>query len=199
MPWRKSSASAAQFVLPPDRYSPNALYDRETFGSSLVLAPEGGTQFGIPLGSLEEHMKLLTTICMPALMLGAAVLVTPAFAQNDTAAPANNAAAAAPAQPAQDANSAAAPADSAQPMQAAANGQSDTSTSANAASSSSGNTQMAMNTTGNASDLSSIPDNQHKYSRAKKAAEDRSEDQTTKQLNQQEATLSGTASSGNAQ
>ena len=146
-------------------------------------------------------MKLLTTICMPALMLGTAMLVTPALAQNDTAAPANNAAAAAPAQPAQDANSAAAPADSAQPMQTAANGQSDTSASANtnASSASSGNTQMAMNTTGNASDLSSIPDNQHKYSRAKKAAQDLSEDQTTKQLNQQEATLSGAASSGNAQ
>ncbi|HVW74847.1 MAG TPA: hypothetical protein VHC39_14525 [Rhizomicrobium sp.] len=56
---------------------------------------------------------------------------------------------------------------------------------------------MAMNTTGNASDLSSIPDNQHKYSRAKKSAQNRSEDQTTKDLNQKEASLNG--ASGGAQ
>jgi hypothetical protein len=149
-------------------------------------------------------MKLLTTICMPALMLGAAAFVTPALAQADANASGNaaasaNAAAASPAQPAQDANSAAIPAQSAQnadnatsPSQTAMNGQ-----SSGTSASSSGNSQMAMNTTGNASDLSSVPDNQHKYSRAKKAAQDRSEDQTTKQLNQQESSLSG--ASGNAQ
>ena len=130
-------------------------------------------------------MKLLT-ICMPALLLGAAAFVTPALAQADANA-SGNAAAASPAQPAQDANSAAVPAQSAQsdaaaPAQTAGNSQ---------ASSSSGNTQMAMNSTGNAGDLSSVPDNQHKYSRAKKAAQDRSEDQTTKQLNQQESSLNG--------
>jgi hypothetical protein len=134
-------------------------------------------------------MKLLT-ICMPALMLGAAAFVTPALAQADanasgSAAASGNAAAASPAQPAQDANSAAAP------SQTAMSSQSSGATS-------SGNTQMAMNSTGNASDLSSIPDNQHKYSRAKKASEDRSEDQTTKQLNQQEASVSG-ASTASAQ
>jgi hypothetical protein len=57
---------------------------------------------------------------------------------------------------------------------------------------------MAMNTTGAAGDVSSVPDNQHKYSRAKKASQDRSEDQTTKQLNQQEAGLNG-ASNTNVQ
>jgi hypothetical protein len=138
-------------------------------------------------------MKLLT-ICMPALLLGAAAFVTPALAQADANA-SGNAAAASPAQPAQDANSAAVPAQSAQsdaaaPAQTAGNSQ---------ASSSSGNTQMAMNSTGNAGDLSSVPDNQHKYSRAKKAAQDRSEDQTTKQLNQQEASLSGGSSTASAQ
>jgi hypothetical protein len=136
-------------------------------------------------------MKLLT-ICMPALMLGAAALVTPALAQGDApaAAASDNAAAAAPAQPAQDANSAATPA---QPAQDAAPAQQ------NAAASTSGNTQMAMNSTGNAGDLSSIPDNQHKFSRAKKSSEDRSENQTTKQLNQQEASLNGGSSTASAQ
>jgi hypothetical protein len=118
-------------------------------------------------------MKLLTTICIPALLLGSAALSSPAMAQADANASGNAAA-----QPAQDANSAAVPAQTAS-----------TDTSANAPASS--NTQLAMNTTGNASDLASVPDNQHKYSRAKKAAEDRSEDQTTKQLNQQESSLSG--------
>jgi hypothetical protein len=124
-------------------------------------------------------MKLLTTICIPALLLGAAALSTPAFAQADASASAN-AAAATPAQPAQDAHSAAVPAQTAS-----------TDTSANASAPASANTQLAMNTTGNASDLSSVPDNQHKYSRAKKASQDRSEDQTTKQLNQQESSLNG--------
>ena len=124
-------------------------------------------------------MKLLTTICIPALLLGAAALSTPAFAQADASASAN-AAAATPAQPAQDANSAAVPAQTAS-----------TDTRANASAPASANTQLAMNTTGNASDLSSVPDNQHKYSRAKKASQDRSEDQTTKQLNQQESSLNG--------
>jgi hypothetical protein len=120
-------------------------------------------------------MKLLTTICIPALLLGAAALSSPAMAQGDANASGNAAA-----QPAQDANSPAVPAQTAS-----------TDTSANASAPASSNTQLAMNTTGNASDLSSVPDNQHKFSRAKKTAEDRSEDQTTKQLNQQESSLSG--------
>jgi len=123
-------------------------------------------------------MKLLTTICIPALLLGAAALSTPAMAQADANTSSNAAA-----QPAQDANSAAVPAQTAANSQAA----SDTSASAPA----SGNTQLAMNSTGNASDLSSVPDNQHKFSRAKKPSEDRSEDQTTKDLNQKESSLNG--------
>jgi hypothetical protein len=128
-------------------------------------------------------MKLLTTICIPALLLGAAALSTPAFAQADASASAN-AAAATPAQPAQDANSAAVPAQT-------ASNQASTDTSANASAPASANTQLAMNTTGSASDLSSVRDNQHKYSRAKKASQDRSEDQTTKDLNQKESSLNG--------
>jgi DsbC/DsbD-like thiol-disulfide interchange protein len=129
-------------------------------------------------------MKLLTTICIPALLLGAAALSTPVMAQSapqPDASTSSNAAAAAPAQPAQDANSAAVPAQTAS-----------TDTSASTPAAASGNTQLAMNTTGNASDLSSVPDNQHKYSRAKKPSEDRSEDQTTKDLNQKESSLNGT-------
>jgi hypothetical protein len=134
-------------------------------------------------------MKLLTTICIPALLLGAAALTTPAMAQDN----ANTPSAAAPAQPAQDANSAAvsaqtaANADSASTPIAAPSG--------NVQSAPSGNIQTATNTTGNASDLSSIPDNQHKYSSARKAAQNRSEDQTTQQLNKQEASLNGASTS----
>jgi hypothetical protein len=137
-------------------------------------------------------MKLLTTICIPALLLGAA-LTAPAMAQDSATA---SSSAAAPAQPAQDANSAAVPA------QTAANPDSASAPiaapSGNVQTAPSGNVQTAMNTTGNASDLSSIPDNQHKYSSAKKAVQNRSEDQTTQQLNKQEASLNG-ASSANAQ
>ncbi len=151
-------------------------------------------------------MKRLTKICMPALMLGAAVLAAPAVAQGETNASANgSAAAAAPAQPAQDANSAAIPAQSAANSatttdQTAMNSQPSSNSNANAStsSSSSANGQMAMNTTGSAGDLSSIPDTQKKYSRAKKNADNQSEDQTTKQLNQKESSLNG-ASGGNAQ
>jgi hypothetical protein len=138
-------------------------------------------------------MKLLTTICIPALLLAATALAAPAMAQ-DNANPSSTSSAAAPTQPAQDANSAAVPA------QTAANADS-TSTpiaapSGNVQTAPSGNTQTAMNTTGNAGDLSSIPDNQHKYSSAKKAAQNRSEDQTTQQLNKQEASLNGASTSG---
>ena len=145
-------------------------------------------------------MKLLTTICMPALLLGAATLDTPAMAQADAGA-SGNAAAAAPAQPAQDANSAAVPVQAAPAQDNSAAASSQTamgSQSGGTSAASSGNTQMAMNSTGNASDLSSIPDNQHKYSRGKKSADNRSEGQTTKDLNQKESSLSG-ASSGSAQ
>jgi len=145
-------------------------------------------------------MKRLTKICMPVLILGAAVVAVPATAQIETNASAsNNAAAAAPAQPAQDANSAAVPAGSANANaagQTALNSQ--PSANASASSSTSANSQMAMNTTGNAGDLSSIPDTQKKYNRAKRNADDRSEDATTRQLNQKESSLNG-ASSGNAQ
>ena len=140
-------------------------------------------------------MRLLATICMPALMLGAAAFVTPALAQADAGA---NAAAAGPAQPAQDANSAAVPAQSAEggattSDQAAMNSQPSSSPKP---ASPSGNSQMAMNSSGNANDLSSVPDNQHKYNRAHRAKDNQSEDQTTKQLNQQEASLNGGSSAG---
>jgi len=133
-----------------------------------------------------------------ALMLGAAAIAVPALAQNEAnneATPGGNssAAAAAPAQPAQDANSAVPPS----PRSNGATDQTAMNTNANASSSSAGG-QMAMNTTGSASDLSSIPDTKHKYSRAKRNADNQSEDQTTRQLNQQEASLNG-ASRGNGQ
>jgi hypothetical protein len=169
------------------------------------LFPKRASYLKPDQGSVEEQMKLFAAACMPALVLGAATLITPAMAQSDGAS-ANSAAAASPAQPAQDANSAAVPSQSAQdnsssttPAQTAMNSQQSLETAANTSSSlSSGNTQIAMNTTGNASDLSSVPDNQHKYSRAKRSVDNRSEDQTTKQLNQQESSLNG-ASSGGAQ
>ena len=142
-------------------------------------------------------MKLLA---ISALMFGAA-FVTPALAQTDAnasgnAAASSNAAAASPAQPAQDANTTAMPAQAAQNNSAAVPAQQ---SAMNGQQASSGNTQMAMNTTGNAADLSSIPDNQHKYSRAKKASQNRSENQTTKELNQKEASLSGASSTSSAQ
>jgi hypothetical protein len=169
-----------------------------------VLVPEVGSVFGTPPRvPLEEHMRLLNKIGMPALMLGAAFFVTPAMAQNDENAPSSdNPAAAAPAQPSQDANTAAAPAQSAQDAASAAapaqSAQDATSAAASRSSSSSAYTQLAMNTTGNASDVSSIPDNQHKYSRARRGSDNRSENVTTKELNEKEASLNG-ASSASAQ
>ena len=152
-------------------------------------------------------MKLLNKIGMSALVFGAAFLVTPAMAQNDENAPSSdNPAAAAPAQPSQDANSPAAPTQAAQDAAAPAQSAQDANSAASAAasapsssaSSSAGNMQLAMNTTGNANDLSSIADNQHKYSRARRSADNRSEDVTTKELNEKEASLNG-VSGGNAQ
>jgi hypothetical protein len=141
-------------------------------------------------------MKLIATICMPALMLGAAAFVTPALAQGAANPSASgNAAAAAPAQPAQDANTAAVPAQSNQATRNTTSSQ----TAMSADGASSANSQMAMNSIGNAGDLSSVPDNQHKYSRAKKSADNRSEGQTTKELNQKEASLSGASSTASAQ
>jgi hypothetical protein len=140
---------------------------------------------------------------LPVLMLGA-TLVTPALAQSSNGASSTSSpAAASPAQPAQDANSAAVPAQTANSTtasdQTAMNSQPSTDASNSATSSSStANTQLAMNTTGNAGDVSAVPDNQHKYSRAKRTAENRSEDQTTKQLNQQESSIGG-ANNGNTQ
>ena len=142
-------------------------------------------------------MKLFTKICMPALLLGAAFVV-PAIAQNDENAPANgNAAAAAPAQAAQDANSAETPAQTDQNAENAAAAPSQSAENSKPSSpspSSAGNTQMAMNSTGNAATVSSIPDTKSKYSRAKRGADFRSESETTKQLNQ-----ASSASNGNAQ
>jgi hypothetical protein len=150
---------------------------------------------------LEEHMKLLTKIGMPALLLGAAFLVTPVMAQNDENAPApssDNPAAAAPAQPAQDANSAAAPAQPAQDAAASARPAPDVSAAASPSPSSAGNTQLAMNTTGNASDFSSIPNTERKYSRARRGSDFRSEAETTKELNEKVSSLNGVSAS-NAQ
>jgi hypothetical protein len=138
---------------------------------------------------------------LPVLMLGA-TLVTPALAQSSNGASStSSSAAASPAQPAQDANSAAVPAQTANSTaasdQTAMNNQPSPDTS-NSATSSTANTQLAMNTTGNAGDVSAVADNQHKYSRAKRTADNRSEDQTTKQLNQQESSIGG-ANNGNTQ
>ena len=51
------------------------------------------------------------------------------------------------------------------------------------------NTQVAMNTTGNAADLSSVPDTQKKYSRASRNKDFKSEAETTRALNQKATTL----------
>ena len=51
------------------------------------------------------------------------------------------------------------------------------------------NTQMAMNTTGNAADLSSVPDTQKKYSRSSRNKDFKSEAETTKALNEKAAAL----------
>jgi hypothetical protein len=170
-------------------------FPRDKITGAVRSVPEEGSRQEPARVPLEEHMKLLTKICMPALLLGAAFMV-PAMAQNDENTPANgNAAAAAPAQPAQDANSAATPADQNAENAAAAPSQSaENSKPTSSAPSSADNTQMAMNTTGNAAAVSSIPDTKSKYSRAKRAADNKSESQTTKQLNQ-----ASSASNGNAQ
>ena len=107
-----------------------------------------------------------TAKTLSALLLGAA-LVTPAFAQdaaanNGDSATAQNAPAAAPTTPVD--------------------------TSANA-SSTGANTQMAMNTTGNAADLSSVPDTQKKYSRSSRNKDFKTEAETTKQLNEKATQL----------
>jgi hypothetical protein len=58
-----------------------------------------------------------------------------------------------------------------------------------------GNSQTGMNTSGAASDLSSIRDNAHRFRSSKLRADNRSEDQTTRSLNLEEAKLtSGTTS-----
>ncbi len=111
---------------------------------------------------------------LSALLLGAA-LVTPALAQ-DTA-PANNGT------PAQTTDANAAPA-------AAPTTPVDTTTAANAATTP-GNTEMAMNTTGNAADLSSVPDTSKKYSRTSRAKDYKSEAQVTRELNQKESGMNG--------
>jgi hypothetical protein len=118
------------------------------------------------------------TLC--ALLLGAA-LTTPALAQ-DTAA---NATPAAPA------------ADNAAPIAAPTTPVQSTTTIAantNSAASASAGTQTAMNSTGNAADLSSVPDTQKKYVRSNRARDYKKETAVTAQLNQKESSLNGATS-----
>ncbi len=117
---------------------------------------------------------------LSALLLGAA-LVTPALAQD--AATANNGNGAT----AQTADANAAPA--AAPTTPV---ESTTTTANNSASApAAANNQMAMNTTGNAADLSSVPDTSKKYSRTSRAKDYKSEAQVTKELNQKESGMNG--------
>ena len=109
-----------------------------------------------------------TAKTLSALLLGAA-LVTPAFAQDATSANNGN-------------NATAQTAPAAAPTIPV-------DTSANASSSTGANTQMAMNTTANAADLSSVPDTQKKYSRASRNKDFKTEAETTKQLNEKATQL----------
>ncbi len=94
-------------------------------------------------------MRNLHISALSALLLGAATLTAPALAATDN--PAN-----------------AAQSDNSQPS---SQSEGDNSANANA------NTQVAMNNSNNssASDLSSIPDNSHKFSRSKLSSENASE------------------------
>lgn len=124
-----------------------------------------------------------TAKTLSALLLGAA-LVTPALAQGNNAAAANNnSAQAAPAA------APTTPVDTANTTTAANNSSQANDNNANA--SSTAPTQMAMNTTGNAADLSSVPDTEKKYSRATRAKDFRKEAQTTAELNQKESSMNG--------
>jgi hypothetical protein len=138
----------------------------------------------------------LNILCASALLLGTTALAVPAFAAdtgNNTPATSDQANDNASSSSATNQNQPAMANGSQAGMQASP----DTSAASNANNTMpDNNTQVAMNSTGTASDVSSVTDNQHKYSKAKKSSEDRSEDQTTKQLNQQEAGLNG--GSGNA-
>jgi hypothetical protein len=127
-----------------------------------------------------------TAKTLSALLLGAA-LVTPALAQDAVSANNGNSA-----------TTQNAPTDNSSPMAQAAPSAAPTtpvdqgtSTASNAMPS--GNSQMAMNTTGNASDLSSVPDTQKKYSRSNRMKDYKSEAAVTAQLNQKESSLSGTS------
>lgn len=134
-----------------------------------------------------------TAKTLSALLLGAA-LVTPALAQDaatansnaQTSTATNAAPAAAPTTPVDSSTNVAA-------NETANNANSNASTTANTS-----GTQMATNTTGNAADLSSVPDTQKKYSRANRARDFKKEAQVTAQLNQKEASLNG-ASNGISQ
>ena len=132
-----------------------------------------------------------TAKTLSALLLGAA-LVTPALAQ-DTAPSANNGNSAT----AQTSNAAPVaaptmPVDSSASSSVAANNSSQANDN-NANASSSGNSQTAMNTTGNAADLSSVPDTSKKYSRSNRARDYKKEAQVTAQLNQKESSMNGTS------
>lgn len=135
-----------------------------------------------------------TAKTLSALLLGAAMM-TPAFAQN-TAAPSANNGNSATAQTADAAPSAApttpvasSTTTSTSTNMAANNSSQANDNSANASSS----TQMAMNTTGNAAGLSSVPDTEKKYSRSTRAKDFRKEAQVTAELNQKEASMNGTS------
>ena len=115
-----------------------------------------------------------TAKTLSALLLGAA-LITPAFAQDSKTSASNSAA------QSNDSSTEAPAAAPTTPVDAANN--------ITTASNSNTNTQIAMNTTGNGEDLSSIPDTHKKYSRANRSRDFRKEARTTKELNEKAAQL----------
>jgi hypothetical protein len=139
--------------------------------------------------SISETIMNLTAKTLSALLLGAA-LITPALAQDAVSANNGNSATAqsSPNTAIGAADTAAQAAPSAAPTTPVDKG---TTTASNTMPS--GTSQMAMNTTGNASDLSSVPDTQKKYSRSSRAKDYRTEAAVTAQLNQKESSMSGTS------
>lgn len=121
-------------------------------------------------------------LSLPALMLGAAVFVTPAFAQG--AGDANTSADT-------QARTTAGGADTAQP---AADASANAGMNANAGASDNRtamNGGMSADATGTASAVSSVPDTQKKYKRTSRASDFQKEAETTRQLNQQIASANG--------
>ncbi len=127
-----------------------------------------------------------TAKTLSALLLGAA-LITPALAQDATSANNGNSATAQNAPAADNAAPSAAPTT---PVQSA-DGQVATNAPTDNAMPANGNTQTAMNTTGNAQDLSSVPDVQKKYKASSRARDFKKEAAVTAQLNQKESSLNG--------